>query len=194
MRARLAILSSGVQVDLREILLRDKPQAFRATSPKATVPVIDTGTVVIAESRDVMLWALRQHDPANWLADPDATAALIATNDGPFKTALDHTKYAVRHPDRDEATDRAKAATYLYPLNDRLAHHTHLLGAAETMADAALRPFVRQFANTNRDWFNAQDWPHLIRWLTAFESSDSFATIMVKQPLWQPGAAPNLFP
>jgi len=192
MRARLAILASGITVDLREILLRDKPAAFLETSPKGTVPVLNTGTTVIAESRDVMLWALREADPQGWLIDE--ANDLIDINDGPFKAALDHTKYAVRHPDRDEAADRAEAATYLQPLNTRLSHHAHLLGEKETMVDAAIRPFVRQFANTDRDWFNAQDWPHLIRWLTAFESSDSFKTIMVKQPLWAPDAPPNLFP
>ena len=192
MRARLAVLASGVQVALREILLRDKPAAFLATSAKGTVPVLDTGTAVIAESRDVMIWALTQRDPRRWLT-LDA-AALIDINDGPFKTALDHTKYAVRFPERDAEADRAAAASYLMPLDERLAHHDHLLGVQETMADAAIRPFVRQFANTDRDWFNAQDWPHLIRWLTAFESSDSFRQVMVKQPLWTPEAQPILFP
>ena len=32
MRARLALASSGVAVELREILLRDKPPAFQATA------------------------------------------------------------------------------------------------------------------------------------------------------------------
>ncbi len=194
MRARLAVLVSGVQTEFREILLKDKPAAFLKTSPKGTVPVLDTGTKVIAESRDVMLWVLHQNDPQNWLSQSDKTTALIDINDGPFKAALDHTKYAVRFPDRDAAKDRADAAAFLQDLNTRLSHHTHLLGEPETMADPAIRPFVRQFANTDRPWFDAQDWPHLIRWLTAFETSDSFRAVMVKRPLWRPEAAPAYFP
>jgi len=194
MRARLAILASGIQVELRELLLRDKPQAFLETSPSGTVPCLDTGTQIIDESHDIMLWALEQRDPKGWLAKQDEAAALIQTIDGPFKRALDHTKYAVRFPDRDEASDRANAASYLAPLNDRLADHTSLLGNQDPLADAAIFPFVRQFANTNRAWFDAQDWPHLIRWLTAWETSDSFKTIMAKHPLWTPEADPIPFP
>ena len=68
MRARLAIAVSGQIVQLREILLRDKPAAFLATSAKGTVPVLDLldGTV-IEESRDIMMWALGANDPDGWL-------------------------------------------------------------------------------------------------------------------------------
>lgn len=194
MRARLTILYTGVTTDLRDILLKDKPVEMTSVSPKATVPVLNTGTQIIDESRDIMLWALRQNDPEGWLSQPEQATALINTNDGPFKQALDHTKYAVRFPDRDASADRAKASNILHDLNSRLGQHAHLLGDALNMADTAILPFVRQFANTDRAWFNAQDWPHLIRWLTAFEGSDSFKTIMVKRPIWAPGAAPLYFP
>lgn len=194
MRARRAILSAQIPVQLREILLRDKPAAFRATSPKATVPVLDTGTTVIDESRDVMLWALTQSDPEGWLKMPADAHRLIDDNDGPFKAALDHTKYAVRFPDRDATADRAEAARFLHILNTRLAYHSHLTGHATRLADAAIQPFVRQFANTDRIWFDAQDWPHLIRWLTAFEGSAAFAVVMQKFPLWTQEQPPVIFP
>ena len=193
-RARLAVLAAGVQVDLRDILLKDKPQAFLDTSPKATVPVLDTGTDVIAESRDIMLWALNLRDPDGWLDMPAEGFALIDRNDGPFKQALDHTKYAVRYPDRDTQADRSRAAAVVHDLDARLAGRAYLFGDRPTCADAALLPFIRQFANIDRSWFDAQDWPQVIRWLTAFEVSDSFRTIMIKRPLWAPGAAPHLFP
>ncbi len=194
MRARLTILYTGVKTDLRDILLKDKPAEMTDVSPKATVPVLNTGAEVIEESRDIMLWALSQNDPHGWLDMPAEGHAMIDTNDGPFKQALDHIKYAVRFPDRDATADRAKAADVLFELNDRLATRPHLFGNAPKMADTAILPFVRQFANTDRDWFNAQDWPHLIRWLTAYETSDSFKAIMVKRPIWEPGAAPSYFP
>lgn len=194
MRARLTVLYAGVTTDLRDILLKDKPAEMTNISPKATVPVLNTGTTIIEESRDIMMWALRQNDPDGWLDIPDDGQALIDTNDGPFKHALDHTKYAVRFPSRDTSADRDNAADFLHQLNTRLGHHTNLFGETPKLADTAILPFVRQFANTDRDWFNAQDWPHLIRWLTAFEGSDSFKTIMVKRPIWAPGAAPLYFP
>lgn len=187
MRARLAIRQSGVQVELREILLRDKPQAFLDTSAKGTVPVLNTHTSVIAESRDIMLWALTQNDPNDWLDMPIDGHNLMNRNDGPFKTALDHTKYAVRFPDRDTTQDRTEAAETLHDLNTRLSHHPWLTGPTQKLADAAIAPFIRQFANTDRAWFNAQDWPHLIKWLTTFETSDAFTTIMHKYTPWEPG-------
>ena len=66
MRARLAILASGLTVELREIVLREKAPEFLASSPKGTVPVLVTSSAVIEESFDVMLWALEQSDPEGW--------------------------------------------------------------------------------------------------------------------------------
>ncbi len=194
MRARLAIHASGVQVDLREILLRDKPAAFLATSPKGTVPVIDTGEGVIAESRDIMLWALNQHDPENWLDMPQDGHDLIDRCDGPFKTALDHTKYAVRYPDLDMETERAKALDFLRDLDARLRGSAFLFGPQVRMADMAILPFVRQFAHIDLAWFTAQDMPDLARWLDDFKSSARFAAVMAKYPPWQSGQDQVLFP
>ena len=59
MRARLAVASAGIEVELREILLRDKARAFLEVSPKGTVPVL-VANQVIEESIEVMDWALAQ--------------------------------------------------------------------------------------------------------------------------------------
>ena len=39
-RARMAICYAGVPVELREILLKNKPPGMLAASPKGTVPVL----------------------------------------------------------------------------------------------------------------------------------------------------------
>ena len=59
MRARMALVASGAEVMLREVLLKGKPAELLAASPKATVPVLvlSDGRVV-EESLDVMQWAL----------------------------------------------------------------------------------------------------------------------------------------
>lgn len=194
MRARLAIQSSGQQVALQEILLKDKPDAFRAASAKATVPVLQDGAQVIDESRDVMLWALERSDPEGWLDMADEGCALIDRCDGPFKTALDHTKYAVRFPDLDEEAEREKAMVFLRDLNNRLTDAPFLMGRSRTMADMAILPFVRQFANTDRAWFDAQGLGPLTRWLDDFLNADRFRAIMVKYPPWQPGQDQVVFP
>ncbi len=67
-RARLAIKASAVRVELREVILRDKPEAMVRVSAKATVPVLVLPDgQVIDESFDIMQWALAQNDPGNWL-------------------------------------------------------------------------------------------------------------------------------
>ena len=194
MRARLAVQSSGVPVALQEILLRDKPDAFLATSPKGTVPVVNDAGTVIEESRDVMLWALQQSDPEGLLDMPEQGFALLDQCDGPFKTALDHTKYAVRHPNLSESDEREKASVFLRDLNSRLTGQPFLFGQDRTIADIGIAPFVRQFANTDRAWFDAQGWPHLIEWLDRFLESAEFAAVMTKYTPWQQGDAPIIFP
>lgn len=194
MRARLAIQSSGQQVILHEILLRDKPIPFLNASPKGTVPVVQIGENVIEESRDVMLWALGCNDPEGWLDMPDRGHDLIDTCDGPFKQALDHTKYAIRFPDREETHDRAKAMAFLTDLNTLLTQNAFLMGPKRTLADIAILPFVRQFANTDRTWFDAQELGPLMLWLDAFLTSNRFYGMMTKYPPWQTGQDQVLFP
>ncbi|MHA6265607.1 glutathione S-transferase [uncultured Aliiroseovarius sp.] len=192
-RARLAIASSGVQVDLREILLRDKPQAFLDTSPSATVPCLLTDQGVVDESHDIMLWALRQHDPENLLLMPDAGDALIQTFDGPFKTALDLTKYAVRHPQSDPEATRQDAMTLLAALENQLTKGW-LFGPSPRLADLAILPFVRQFAMIDKPRFDRDATPRVSAWLETFLTSDRLARVMHKYQPWQPGDAVMPFP
>ncbi len=192
-RARLALTCSGVKVELREIRLRDKPQAFLQTSASGTVPTLRLADKVFDESLDIMIWALEQNDPHRLLDMPQEGWDLITKNDGPFKAALDHTKYATRYPDINQATERMKAASYLVGLDKRLAGRSWLFGDRPTLADLALLPFVRQFAYIDREWFDAQEWPNLIAWLDRFLESEAFINVMHKYAPWAEGDAPLWF-
>ena len=193
MRARLAIAVSGQRVELREIVLRDKAPEFLATSPSATVPCLKVGEAVIDESLDVMKWALGKSDPEGWLDMPEQGHDLIAEADGPFKQALDRTKYATRYPDADPENERAKAHDFLHVLNTQLTQ-SFLFGSTPTLADMAILPFVRQFAFIDKARFDAEEWPNLSRWLEAFLVSDRFLSIMAKYAKWEAGQAPICFP
>jgi glutathione S-transferase len=194
MRARLAIASSGQTVALREILLRDKPSDMLVASPKGTVPVLITDSIV-EESLDVMQWALAQSDPEGLLDQmSDAARALIAECDGPFKTALDLTKYAVRHPDTDPAESRATAAMFIGTLDTQLNGAPWLFGNRPSLADLAILPFVRQFAHTDLEWWGAQPFSYAQDWLAHFKASDRFAAIMTKYTPWKAGDDVVLFP
>lgn len=196
MRARLALAVSAQPYELREIVLRNKPAEMLAASPKGTVPVLVLpDSAILAESLDIMRWALTRHDPANWLTPPGGSPqereALIAANDGAFKQQLDRYKYPNRylHESDGDATgfalkQRDAAVPWLAQLDARL-DQGWLFGAGASLVDMALLPFMRQFAHTDAVWFAAQAWPRLQAWLTAFESSELFVRVMDKPAPWQ---------
>jgi glutathione S-transferase len=182
-RARMALAVSGTACEIREVKLRDKPAELIAASPKATVPVLVLpGGDVIDESLDIMRWALGRNDPEGWLAGDDA--GLIAANDGPFKHHLDRYKYPERYGSDPEA-HRAAGLHVLAALEVRLAAHDWLCGDRRSFTDAAIMPFVRQFAAVDRDWFDAQPLPGVHRWLAEQVASPLFATVMVQRPQWR---------
>ncbi len=183
MRARLALHVSKTSLEHREILLRDKPAQMLEISPKGTVPVLllPDGSV-LEESLDIMRWALAQNDPEGWLNGTDED--LIAANDGQFKHHLDRYKYANRH-DTDPAEHRAACVAQLEILESCLSGQPYLCGQTRSITDAAIMPFVRQFAHTDRDWFYAQPLPAVQAWLAGWLDSELFAAIMVKHDLWQ---------
>jgi glutathione S-transferase len=185
MRARMALLVSETLCEIREVVLRDKPVEMIAASPKATVPVLllPDGRV-IDESLDIMRWALARNDPDHWLEGDDR--ALIASYDGAFKHHLDRTKYPARHGS-DPLAHRALAQAMLVDLDRRLEAHAYLCGDRMTLSDAAIMPFVRQFAAIDRAWFEAQPLPALQRWLAARLASSLFERTMRVHSRWVPG-------
>jgi glutathione S-transferase len=189
MRARLALQASGLAVEHREVELKNKPARMLTASPKGTVPVLVLPDgQVLAESLDIMRWALQANDPLRWWPnDPlrlAATIALIEENDGSFKHALDRYKYPHRFGLADGAAWREAGAEFLLRLEAMLVTQPHLAGEQQGLCDAALAPFVRQFAHTDKTWFAAQAWPHLARWLAKLEASAAFAAIMHKHRPW----------
>ena len=188
-RARLALLASDTICIIREVKLSEKPVEMLSASPKATVPVLVLANSVIEQSLDIMRWALTQNDPAGWLDREDTH--LIKTNDGPFKHHLDRTKYPERHG-ADPNTHRAACLDLLCPLEDRLAATPYLCGDAMSVTDAAILPFVRQFASIDRGWFNARPLPHVQHWLDKLVTSNLFDAAMVRLKPWRAGDA-NIF-
>lgn len=192
MRARLALAVSGTRCELREVKLSAKPEAMLAVSPKGTVPVLVLPDgEVIDESLDIMRRALAMRDPEGWLARDDA--ALITANDGPFKHNLDRYKYPERHA-ADALAHREQGLAFLHELDARLAGAGQLCGPTRGLADAAIMPFVRQFAAVDREWFDAQPLPHLKPWLAGHLASGLFGAIMMRLTPWSPGDPPVAFP
>ena len=191
MRARLAIAAAGITVELREVVLRDKPAAFLAASDSGTVPCLVTDQGNIDESLDIMKWALARNDTDHWLDMRDTGWDLITRADGPFKDALDRTKYASRYSYTAAIEQREVAAEFLTELDSRIAVW---IFERPSIADFAILPFVRQFAFIDKPWFDAQPWPNLQGWLDRFLATDQFENIMLKYPQWSEGDAPTFFP
>ena len=189
MRARMALLIAKVRVELREVVLRDRPKHMLEISPKGTVPVLllEDGTV-IEESMDIMQWALDEsYFVGEW-------KHLIDGNDGEFKHHLDRYKYNNRYENPMPPEEhRSHVVAFLEEYNDQLSQTNFLCGKDVSVADYALSPFVRQFANTDRAWFDELQLPHLHRWLNAMLESETFRNCMVKHPQWNDGDEPVFF-
>lgn len=191
MRARLALAVAEQICELREVVLSRKPDELRQASAKATVPVlVDIDGRVMEESIDIMLWALQRNDPLNWLPGEETMAETlqwVTRCDGEFKQQLDHYKYPSRFDIVDRCEPRQLASPFLADLNQHLGQSPYLAGRHWGLVDAALAPFVRQFAHTDSTWFASQPWPELQAWLNAFEASALFISILTVHPPWHFG-------
>jgi glutathione S-transferase len=198
-RSRMTLVYSGVIVELRDILLKDKPVDMITASPKATVPVLkmSDGTV-LDESFDIMLWALDQNDPDCWLPNNEKQRQtifdLVTENDGPFKGNLDRYKYFVRHPDNSREIYRSQGEEYLRKLENLLSQHRFLASDKMTFADTAIFPFIRQFANSDKDWFDRSPYHKLKEWLGDQLNADAFKYVMKKREIWTKGTRGLTFP
>jgi len=199
MRARMAVFASKTPVELREVVLRNKPAEMLEASAKGTVPVLVLPDgKVIDESFDIMLWALDRHDPEAFLSANatlhDEMMALIAAVQAEFKPHLDRYKYPNRYEAEPPADHRRTALAFLIQaVLPRLQAHTNLFADRPMLADIAIFPFVRQFANTDRDWFEAQAPVEIRSWLDRHVNSSLFENVMAKYPAWESGQIGPVF-
>ncbi|WP_095155684.1 glutathione S-transferase [Pseudomonas sp. Irchel 3E13] len=183
MRARLALRYAGVAVRVEEVSLKAKPAEMLALSPKGTVPVLSVDGRVLEESLDIMRWALAQNDPQDWLLKDGPSAAieqLIVRNDSEFKVHLNHYKYAERYPEQSREHYRRQAEVILADLEQRLSERAYLLASHPSLADAALLPFIRQFAGVEPQWFAEAPYPRLRAWLQGWLESELFKAVMAR--------------
>lgn len=196
----MALCYSHIAVDIREVVLRDKPPSMLRFSPKATVPVLVLAdNTVMDESLDIMHWALRQNDPQGVLsglseASMEEACTLICYNDGPFKECLDRYKYADRYPRENAQHCRRQAEDFLYELDQRLRQQRYLAGETLSIADLAIFPFIRQFAFVDKVVFDQYPYRHLQTWLSDHLSSPLFTRSMHKLAPWRENDEPVVFP
>ena len=187
MRARLAITKNNTLVELREVLLRDKPNHMLSLSPKGTVPVLwlCDGTV-IDESFEIMKWAYSRDVPENCSQKIDHEEFIVLI-DSKFKYHLDRYKYSSRFKNIDATHHRDSALNILYKIED-LLELGWLNGVTPGFSDFAILPFVRQYRIADIAWFDScPDIPKVKSWLNDFLNWDGFKNSMEKYPQWQEG-------
>lgn len=187
MRARMALRYAGIDVEHREIELRNKPQSMLIGSPKGTIPVLCVGDLVLDQSLDIMHWAISQSDPDQWRNADDAIAqAWTAKNDGPFKVLLDQYKYPNRYPELDQAVVLNEALQImLLPMEQALQVTQYLMGDKLTWVDVAIFPFIRQFSMVDAKKFEQLPIPAVKKWLAQLLESELFQSVMHKHPVWR---------
>jgi glutathione S-transferase len=197
MRARIGIHKAQLQIDLREVNLKQKPVEMIAASAKGTVPILvldneQQPPTVIDESLDVMLWALTNNDPDNLLHSHDQSALpnmlkLIAQFDNEFKACLNAYKAAKRYREDNVIECRQACEVFIQELENRLIESSFLMSAQESLADIALVPFIRQFAKVERQWYLQSPYPRVRQWLNCYLQSGMFTKVMAKHEFWVGG-------
>jgi glutathione S-transferase len=177
---------AGIEVEHREIELRNKPQSMLRVSPKGTVPVLCIDDLILDQSLDIIHWALDRADPDGWQSDDEAMANnWVNKNDGPFKRLLDQYKYIERHPNLNQQDVLSQALELmLMPMENALQPCQYLLGENLSWVDIAIFPFIRQFAMVDAQKFNGLPLPALKRWLNHHLESELFLSVMHKHPTW----------
>lgn len=197
MRARMSLHETGIGVELREVLLKDKPAHMLEISPKGTVPVLllPDGRV-LEESLDIMLWATEQEQNQDENGDQNLSVpiepglALVDRNDNEFKSWLDRYKYQVGYPEHPMEYYREQAMLFLHDLDAMLEPD----GVLSRFTEMAIFPFVRQFAFVDKQWFDQQSFRHLHKWLEGWLCSEIFSSVMGKFPQWHEGQQGVIFP
>ena len=169
----MSIIRKSFNYEHREVILRDRPEHMLQISPKGTVPVLLlTDGTVIEESLEIMQYVLGwklNEDEIHW----------VTRNDEEFKYHLDRYKYPNRYENVNYLYHRSEASKYIVELDNKISN-----GEITLALNDALFPFVRQFANHDREWFESQNWSNLHSWLRKNLESEEFKICMKKYSQW----------
>ena len=201
-RVRWALLICEINVEIREIDLKNKPLDFLNKSKTKTVPIlIKKNSEVIEESLEIILWALSEsiEEKTKAIYFPDNKKEdifeIINENDNIFKYHLDRFKYATRYQNINKEFHFTKAIKFIEKWNKILTENKYFFGDNPTIADWSIWPFVRQFkiACESQKRTNYLK-PSIKNWLDSFENNRKFKSLMYKYNLWKANSRKNYFP
>ena len=187
MRARMALVESDIEFDIFEISLRNKPNEMLKISAKGTVPILRLNKLVLDESLDIMKWAYKNSKSNHLIliepADKKIADELVILNDGKFKDSLDSYKYCEQYPEKLKLEHRKSCLFFLEILENRLELTSFLIGDTRTFVDICIFPFIRQFMNVDKEWFDNSEYKRVREWLSLLIKSDLFKKVMIKPKL-----------
>ena len=197
MRARMALILASQKCELREILLKNKPDEMLKISPKGTVPVLQLPDKVLDESLDIISWACKSSvsDMHIYSRVEEAMSdELIQLFDSEFKYHLDRYKYSSRYGVESKEHQK-ECKTILKNLEVMINPNPWIFGRQVSLLDISILPFIRQCKIANQDWFFAQKFVKVIGLLNYFENDNLFIQAMQKYDLWDPKKNNgNIFP
>lgn len=195
-RTRISFILSKTKCELREVLLRDKPESMLDASPKGTVPVlIKSDGTVIDESIDIINWLLSRNNFFELNKNDNFIEQTIKLFDNEFKFHLDRYKYSTRYNKDEELFHRNKCSEILYNLESKIISDPWLLGSSVSKLDVCILPFIRQFRIANEEWFdNHEQFKQINKTLKYFLEWEVFQLAMKKYPQWKEGDKEILFP
>ena len=187
MRARMALIYSGLTFELREVDLKNKPSAMLEASPKGTVPIlIQKDGEVIDESWDIMQYAIAKNDPDHWRltsSEQPQSEQLLGSYFKSLTQLIRHYKY----PEKTSASinqtiDDLKKQ--LQVLEQLLHQHPFVITNQLKITDIALFPMIRQMIKVDIEQFESWDFSQLNAWYQEIQNSDLFEVVMEKHPIW----------
>ena len=203
-RARWAIKMCELEVEIREIDLKNKPSELIKSSVSKTVPllILNNGEV-IEESLDIIIWALK-NSPKNYIEKyfnksyREIILETIQENDQIFKYHLDRFKYDSRFNPKNKEFHFKNGQKFLKKLNTSLSQSNKnrwLIGDQESIADWCIWPFIRQFkiacdSQKILDYFEEP----VESWFNYFSKHENFKFVMYKYSIWQSSSLVETFP
>ena len=180
----MAMLSALFEFDIYEISLREKPKEMLKISPKGTVPVLIVGNNIIDESLDIMIWAYNISDKSNHYislskSEKNNAKELINLNDNDFKLHLDKYKYSNKKEFNQDKFYK-NCLFFINRIESNLCANKFLISNKISIADIAIFPFIRQFANVNLDRFINGEFKKTISWFEKMKEQDLFYKAMEK--------------
>ncbi len=184
MRARLVLLYARIHCELREVDPEFLPTGVTAL-PLLQLP----NGKLIDDSVLIMRWACSRLPGLNLWPDvkvrQQAIENLLGIIDGPFAQAN------ALYRQQPSVVHRAGAEIYLAQFEARLARMEFLVGDQESLADLAILPFIHQFAEVDRAWFDTSSYLRLRGWLNNYQSNPYWQQTLSPVSRWRPNAEPT---